>query len=65
MHWAGPKRKLFGLMRNGRLLRHFEAFYYTRIPGKRVERYRRLARLLWALLTGKEALSTKAAPQRR
>ncbi len=65
MHWAGPKRKIFGLMRHGRLLRHFETLYYSRIPGGRITRYRRLVRMVWSMLTGSEALSTKAAPRRR
>jgi hypothetical protein len=64
MHWAGPKRTVFLLMRHGRLLRHFDALYYSRVPGGRVTRYRRQARMLWSILTGSEALNTKAAPRR-
>ncbi len=62
VHWAGPKRKIFWRVRCGRLLRHFEACYYTRIPGGRRERLRRSTRLLWAVATGKESSTTKPPP---
>jgi hypothetical protein len=51
MHWAGPKRKLFWVMPNRRLLRHFEARYYSRIPGGRRKRLWRSVRLPWRILT--------------
>lgn len=35
LHFAGPKRALFVANRHGRLLRHFEAAYYRRLPGGR------------------------------
>jgi hypothetical protein len=47
MHWAGKKRRGFRLLRNGRLLLHFEAYYYSRIPGGRRKRLGRSLRRLW------------------
>jgi hypothetical protein len=39
VHWAGPKNNTpFGLIRNGHILRHFESYYYSRIPGVRFKR---------------------------
>lgn len=38
LHYAGPKKTLFSANRNGHLLRHFEAAYYTRLPWGRVRR---------------------------
>lgn len=31
VHWAGPKRRLFRLTRNGHILRYFESYYYSRV----------------------------------
>jgi hypothetical protein len=63
VHWAGPKAKLFWRIRNGRLLRHFEASYYSSVPGGRRKRLTRSARLAWAILTRTEHPKTK--PPRR
>lgn len=35
VHWAGKKHPIFFMTRNAWLLRHFEALYYSRIPGGR------------------------------
>jgi hypothetical protein len=59
VHWAGKKYKLFFLMRNGRLLRHFEAHYYSRIPGGRHKRRWRSTALLWRILTRQEQSRVK------
>jgi hypothetical protein len=59
VHWAGKKRKLLLLQKNGRLLRHFEAAYYRRIRYGRLVRRLRAAQLAWSILTGKERLGTK------
>jgi hypothetical protein len=54
MHWAGHrKRTCFLLMRNGRILRHFESCYYTRVPAGRRKRLMRSASLAWRGLTAR------------
>jgi hypothetical protein len=55
VHWAGKKWKILRLMRNGGLLRHFEAYYYSRIPGGRRRRLWRSAQLLSRILTRQES----------
>jgi hypothetical protein len=62
-HWAGRKQKLFWRMRNGRLPRHFERLYYTRITGGRRTRLRRSARQLAAILAHREPSTTKPPPR--
>jgi hypothetical protein len=51
VHWHGRKREQFFLMRNRRLLHHFEACYYSRVPNGRRKRRVRSAKLLVRLLT--------------
>jgi hypothetical protein len=46
-------------MKNGRLLRHFEAHYYSRIPHGRLRRFGRLARLLFGIATDRELIRTR------
>jgi hypothetical protein len=58
VHWAGPKRKLLWSPRSGRLLRHFEAEYYRRIPHGRTVRRLRTARTAWSIVTRRERLRT-------
>jgi len=55
IHWHGRKLQLFWLMRNGRLLRHFERDYYSRVPRGRLKRAWRTARLAWAIVSGRQS----------
>jgi hypothetical protein len=59
VHWAGPKRKILLLTTNSRLLRHFEAEYYTRIPRGRGLRFLRTTSLAWSILRRKEPLRVR------
>jgi lipopolysaccharide biosynthesis glycosyltransferase len=45
VHWAGPKNNTsFGNIRNSHILRHFESYYYSRIPNGRFKRIGRTIR---------------------
>jgi hypothetical protein len=59
VHWAGKKRKLLWLQKNGRLLRHFEAAYYRRVPHGWFVRRLRGARVAWSIVTRREPLDTR------
>jgi hypothetical protein len=41
-------------MPNGRVLRHFDRYYYTRVPGGRRKRMARNANLVWQMLTRRQ-----------
>lgn len=53
VHFAGPKKTLFSANRNGHLVRHFEAFYYSRLPGGRRRLAQERLHLLFDVLTGR------------
>jgi hypothetical protein len=59
VHWAGKKPPAFFAVPNSRLLRHFEADYYARVPGGWRKRRSRSARRLWRFVM------VRAKPQAR
>jgi len=54
IHWSTAKSKFFLRMPNGRLLRHFERYYYSRVPHGQWRRGWRGVGLTWRVLTGRE-----------
>jgi hypothetical protein len=59
VHWAGGKARLLRFVPRSGLLRHFEAYYYSRIPAGRRTRAWRSARRLWRIASGQEPLHTR------